>query len=70
MPAEGIWKLGFSAHLSSDRLGSLCNFCGRLMVPSVLVQTCGEGRTSGFTVCFGLGLVNMQNISNEIRVSE
>lgn len=69
MPAEGIWKLGISAHLSSDRLGPLCNFCVRLMVPSVLVQTYGEGKTSGFAGFLGLSLVNIQNISNKICIS-
>lgn len=39
-------------------------------VPSVLVQNYDEGKTSGFTVCFALDLVGIQNISNKICISE
>lgn len=68
--SRGHLETWLFSHLSSDRLGPLSSCCVRLMVPSLLVQAYGEGRTSGFTVCFGLGLVNIQNISNKICISE
>lgn len=68
MPAEGIWKLGFSAHLFSYKLEHLCNFCVRLMcsvlVASVLVQAYGESKTWFVVLMYRLSSIKYVFLSN------